>query len=336
MKQNNCDLHRFVIPALIKAANDQKTGGIDPDVKYQREIDFLEMLNAAATAMVFDCTGIDAGFLRDTGMAALEDAKQLWTETRLPFPRCYFQFGPLPGFIDFTGALCCEFVTAHLGMAEGDGAMTIEEARAAAKALEAEIEQSGPRPTHRCGIDLRWFLDDEPWREDPYAFIPTVSACIYGQKKDPSDPEDFDFVEFNEEDEGEDNEWEKGMCESALHMTFGVLALLSDKLLSHELMPDPAPRLNAKRLKRGRPPVSSEKYVLRLNMAAVRRVAKPADGTHESPRLHWRRGHDRVVHRGSEFEKKTWVRRCLVGDPDRGFIHKDYRLAWQVPMLRSS
>jgi hypothetical protein len=45
-------------------------------------------------------------------------------------------------------------------------------------------------------------------------------------------------------------------------------------------------------------------------------------GTHASPRLHERRGHWRHLRSG----KRVWVRNCLVGDPNRGVIEKDYRV----------
>ena len=67
--------------------------------------------------------------------------------------------------------------------------------------------------------------------------------------------------------------------------------------------------------------------VLTLNVPAIRNEAKRTPlGTHESPALHWRRGHWRTLHRATEAETKTWIRKCLVGDPERGYIAKNYRL----------
>jgi hypothetical protein len=43
--------------------------------------------------------------------------------------------------------------------------------------------------------------------------------------------------------------------------------------------------------------------------------------THRSPRLHFRRRHWRHF-----VNHKTWIKWTLVGDPDLGFIDKDYRL----------
>lgn len=47
----------------------------------------------------------------------------------------------------------------------------------------------------------------------------------------------------------------------------------------------------------------------------------PSDGTGKRKRLHFRRGHWR------HFEDhKTWIKWMLVGDPDLGFVEKEYRL----------
>lgn len=127
------------------------------------------------------------------------------------------------------------------------------------------------------------------------------------------------------------NEFEN---ERALKRLLGVMTLLSDKLLATEMRPDPEPRLTAARTKRGKLPLTGASLVLTINIAAIRNAVRDRRlGTHESPCLHWRRGHQRVLHRGSEFESKTWVHRCLVGDPSRGYLEKDYRLVHQQAML---
>jgi hypothetical protein len=121
---------------------------------------------------------------------------------------------------------------------------------------------------------------------------------------------------------------------TAANFLGGVLTLLDTHLVATEIKPDPAPALTKARAKKGLPPASSETRVLTINTAAVRRTVTATKlHTHESPRLHWRRGHWRVIHRFSEFEGRTWIRRCLVGNPDRGFVDKDYRVIWNVPMV---
>lgn len=45
-------------------------------------------------------------------------------------------------------------------------------------------------------------------------------------------------------------------------------------------------------------------------------------GTHASPRLHFRRGHIRHLQKGVS----VWVRDCMVGKADKGFVDKDYKV----------
>lgn len=117
-------------------------------------------------------------------------------------------------------------------------------------------------------------------------------------------------------------------------LVLGVLALLNEKLLADEIRPDPAPRLTASRSKDGRYPLTGPSHVLTVNVAAVRKATREVSiGKHESPCLHWRRGHNRVVHRGSEFEKRVWVSKCLVGDPSKGYLATAYKLTQHQPMI---
>lgn len=85
-------------------------------------------------------------------------------------------------------------------------------------------------------------------------------------------------------------------------------------------VPHRAPeRLNAKREKMGRPPLLDFHTI---SLAKRERTdCAGSGGTHKSPRLHFRRGHWRHYD-----THKTWVRWTLVGNPDLGFIDKDYRL----------
>lgn len=79
-------------------------------------------------------------------------------------------------------------------------------------------------------------------------------------------------------------------------------------------------KVNRKREQEGREPFFSY-HIVSLNRRF--RASNPSRGgvptTHK--RLHFRRGHWR------HYESfKTWVRWCLVGDPELGFIEKEYRL----------
>jgi hypothetical protein len=78
-------------------------------------------------------------------------------------------------------------------------------------------------------------------------------------------------------------------------------------------------KLNRARVRRGKQPLPPYR-VLYLNH---RPRAQAAEGeVHGKVRLHFRRGHWRMV---SEV-RRTWVRWTLVGDPDLGFVDKEYRL----------
>lgn len=113
--------------------------------------------------------------------------------------------------------------------------------------------------------------------------------------------------------------------EAPFVLAFGILALMEEKLTSTFQV-----HTNRKHRKKGKGPIGSDYRVLTLNLAAVRRSAsRTARKQHESPRLHWRRGHWRVLHRMSEYEKRVWVRKALVGDPDKGYVSKDYSLIWK-------
>jgi hypothetical protein len=75
--------------------------------------------------------------------------------------------------------------------------------------------------------------------------------------------------------------------------------------------------LNKKRAKSGKPPIYEYK-VLVLRQSAAR--GGSLVGSHESPRIHLRRGH--IKHRKTgDF----WWQPCVVGDRKRGVVVKDYR-----------
>ncbi len=77
--------------------------------------------------------------------------------------------------------------------------------------------------------------------------------------------------------------------------------------------------LNVKREKAGKTPVFDTHIV---DLAARHRVRKAGSApTGSRKRLHFCRGHWR------HYEtSKTWIRWCLKGDPDLGFVDKEYRL----------
>lgn len=80
-------------------------------------------------------------------------------------------------------------------------------------------------------------------------------------------------------------------------------------------------KLNEKRAKAGKTPLPDYRVV---DLARRHRVANPSTsspGTGTKKRLHFRRGHWRHYE-----SSKTWVKWCLVGNPDLGFIAKHYKI----------
>jgi hypothetical protein len=98
----------------------------------------------------------------------------------------------------------------------------------------------------------------------------------------------------------------KMQLQETAKLLLGVLTLMNEHLLGTEIRPDPSPQLTRARLRRGRLPLYAQTRVLTINLGSLRRLAKANDSKrHESPSLHWRRGHWRALHRGSEFEGRT-------------------------------
>jgi hypothetical protein len=97
-----------------------------------------------------------------------------------------------------------------------------------------------------------------------------------------------------------------------------ICIALDAEVATHTVVRAPA-RLNEKRAKAGKVPLRDFHIV---DLARKHRIANPAHGDGGSKkRLHFRRGHWRHYE-----SSKTWVKWCLVGDPDLGFISKHYSL----------
>jgi len=78
-------------------------------------------------------------------------------------------------------------------------------------------------------------------------------------------------------------------------------------------------KLNEKRAKSGKIPLLDYRVVDLSRRHRIANISSGNSGTKK--RLHFRRGHWRHYD-----ESKTWVKWCLVGDPDLGFIAKHYTL----------
>lgn len=82
----------------------------------------------------------------------------------------------------------------------------------------------------------------------------------------------------------------------------------------------PSEKLNKKRQRKGNCPLFTYK-TLTLTDDGRQGLKNEPSGTHESPRVHLRRGHIRRLQSG----RMTWVQPCVVGDHNRGVVDKDYR-----------
>jgi len=81
----------------------------------------------------------------------------------------------------------------------------------------------------------------------------------------------------------------------------------------------PAEALNKKRVATGKLPFVEYKVLV---LGDERSASTPQGGHHASPRQHLRRGHIRRI----SDNRTVWVNQCLVGNPNKGFIAKDYRV----------
>lgn len=82
-------------------------------------------------------------------------------------------------------------------------------------------------------------------------------------------------------------------------------------------------RMNTARKKCGKLPFFRFKTLfLRTNRTEYSAVSK-SEASRASPCLHWRRGHIRKLQGG---ERRIWVAPSLVGDPQKGFVDKNYKL----------
>lgn len=84
---------------------------------------------------------------------------------------------------------------------------------------------------------------------------------------------------------------------------------------------NPPPKLiNQKRIKKGKVPFFEYKTLhVKQNKLEKNETKK---GTHNSPRLHLRRGHIRNLFDG----RKIWITSCLVGNKEKGMVIKDYKV----------
>lgn len=302
------------------------------------------LMEAAFEAELFDCRNLNVDFVGDTGQAVFEDAANRRDQLiRLPHPACYFEFG------DNFAVLALEQEFYYWPTPETITDADVEAAR------ERSIHlQKSHLPADQIAIKLWAFANVYDRDQIDIFFAGFFSNTLNDGGDEPPPFYSIDYID--EADRAWDNADDLNQIIRAHEeppveipndvndrLSIGgerllaILTLMSDKLVSVEYQPDPAPQLTKAREKRGRLPTTSAMHIVTINVAAVRRVTRGIKlGTHESPCLHWRRGHDRVLHRGSEFEKKIWINRMLVGDPDRGYASKQYRVKHEMPLIKAT
>ena len=118
----------------------------------------------------------------------------------------------------------------------------------------------------------------------------------------------------------EDNEKEQPKAKEFAIGQIKALCVALDAEVATRDMVRVSEKVNRKRAQEGREPFYSY-HVISLHRRY--RVGNPSSGgpSQGKRRLHFRRGHWRHY---AEF--KTWVRWTLVGNPELGFIDKEYRL----------
>lgn len=299
-------LHRLLLPSLKMWCRDNPT--FETVAGSTMETPMLENLTSLQTAVIFDCRDLPNAFVDDTGEAYWHEAEETKEIIKLPFPICYFEFTDGVRFLAWES----EYVW---GLDDQDEPVLL----------------SPPPPAH---VEIMAFSDDMPLtHEGPFfTFNNGHAECFDTNFPDGINPTPafYDMVNCQEDS------YEQGLKLAATRL-LGVMALLKERLVFDDLIPDPDPKGSEKRAARNQLPWTSDSHVLKVNVPAVRsavRASGGADhGSHSSPALHWRRGHWRTLHRGSEFETRAWVRKCLVGDPAKGFIQGSYRLTHEMPMM---
>ncbi len=93
---------------------------------------------------------------------------------------------------------------------------------------------------------------------------------------------------------------------------------LSCRNISTVNFQDASPK-NPARIKAGKLPFYETKMLVVDCSTSISRNNNGAGGTHASPRQHLRRGHIRRLESGN-----IWVNSCVVGDPSKGSINKQY------------
>lgn len=315
-------LHSEILPRLRREAEEQGELEQFPP----NEEDYSSWVGTAEEAVIFDCRPLPIEFVRESGVVAFEEHEATKTPFHLPYNHCYFEFEKYavdPGHPEIKIAI----LAVELGVSRTSEEITdeiVEHLSLDGLPPDSEILGSNVEVFAFIHRDNQWFPVSTGGQ--PVFYNWTEFGLSEGIEIDP----DKRFFDISRTVDAPTDV----LLRTCAYVLVGAVSLLSDKLLASEHLPDPAPKLTKARAKRGRPRLTSDYYVLKVNVAAIRDAAsKNPVGTHESPKLHWRRGHWRVLHRGSEFESKIRVKHCLVGDPAKGYAAKGYRLVRESRLI---
>jgi len=339
------EYHRRLIPNVLPLLRTHKD-----------DVNAADVIKGLYESVVFDCRSLPIEFVEDTGGAVIDEINEGHADfsilAQLPFPSLYMEFS------DGIAAHGCTYTHVLLGDM-GEGGISFEEARRISVGFQNGTmseddfksygmtrlvvwdDMSNPEKCRDQFTDaeLMVSVDDPEMPKDKFVirkrdqFRPPAWRSKFETFEEAVKHWDTRGAEDGGDDDDDIPEDVGNRLMVGLARFIGTLTLMNEKFVASQFFPDPAPNLTKARMKRGRLPTDGARFVITVNVAAVRRVARPAQGTHESPCLHWRRGHPRVLHRGSEFESKIWIPRCLVGDPARGYISKDYRLVHREGLI---
>lgn len=255
----------------------------------------------------YDCRKLDAGFLLDTGAEALVELDAGHALLHQGANICVYQFADCTAYVS-----SCSYGTHILGKHE--------------TAKEFLNSETVPHLCVNVQLPGDPFPDDSDEMFDHEIEIwdrPSWEKLVANGVQDG----EYKAQMFCGVGDGPDDGRDDGRLRAAT-MALGLLALMDERLLRQRTVAGSTLTKNARRLNEGRAPLLPYRIVT-LNLAETRRRTRSiALHQHESPRLHWRRGHWRVIGRMSEFERRTWIKRMLVGDPDKGFVQKHYRTIW--------
>ena len=272
-------------------------------------------------AAVFDCCEIPTAFVEDTGQCYFEEAEAIGEAVRLPYQSALFCFDDDENIFAEEASLELCAGTKPIAVSPADRVYIYD--TDGIDSLRAFNRKMSFDDGMNFQEQLRGeFLNGFEVNDDMSAFEKTDTLFVPHMLGDLSNGVP-DFADLD---------YQKSFA--AAYRALGVLSLLRDKLISSTIRPDPNIKETMRRLRRKQPSLTGETHVLTVNVGAVRRATRNIyDVSHGPPALHWRRGHWRINHRGSEFESRSWIRRCLVGDPDKGFVRKAYRLVDQPSLI---